>query len=570
MDVMQLSPLFGDMSMQDVLKALKDTQLLTQNLQEENRRLKTAAPPILNTSLPSTTTSSSSFVSQSDSLDIGTPNISANNPTVSTEKPKSLLDSKDSQKELQYGAMKMVMFGHIWWERKQLFGVQRDLAIRELNAATLTNAIDSGIKKPSPERIIHLHLILLLYEHLPAAYHPLVGGSITGEYHKLEKIMKKAATDNHSNLINHLKRVAATIFEDVHLMGYKPEKDEYTRLPPCLFSDGFTMGATMFRTLIGVKILTCLLWGESALDGPNISTKRMNGDLWHMKEVNTSVLAFIGVTTRWMLSGDTKFASPGNKTGIDYIADFDHYVARIDELARKGTRSITDTFWFYNDHVFAPSRTLQSVVPTKVPVSASEEEEAIWRSLEALDNELDPESEISSIPGALDPIISSHEATVSPPNELPAADHHSVTNNVSPGPAGADVDASNTLLDLGKANHSKKQGKRGVKMAPMVPSRVTRSRGGQASDVAESDSTVTTINQVSKRKGRAKDANVAARPSRVSNTISRINVTADTVTPTPKRATTLGVHFEHPVNDDENENEYEEDDDEEEEEEESE
>ncbi|KAK0475753.1 hypothetical protein IW261DRAFT_1422040 [Armillaria novae-zelandiae] len=574
MDPDQLSQLFGNMSMQDVLKALKDSQLLMQNLQEENRRLKTAAPPT--TSLPSGTTSSepTSFISQSsDSCDIGTMDVFANNP-ASKENPKSLLDSKDSQKELQYGAMKMVMFGHIWWERKHLFGVQHDLAIHELNAATLTNAIDTGITKPSPEWIVQLQLVLLLYKHLPAAYHLLVGRTIMGEYHKLEKIMKKAATDNRSNLINRLKHVAATIFEDIvpagHfrkdfdqstdplcqcLMGYKPEKDEYTRLPPCLFSNGFTTGTTMFRTLVGVKILNCLLWGESALDAPNMSTKRTNGNLWHIKEVNTSALAFVGVMTCWMLSGDTKFASPGNKTGIDYIVDFDHYVARIDELVRKGTQSITDTFQFYNDHVFTPSRTLQSVVPTRVPVSASEEEEAIWKSLEELD-EPDPESEIASI--ASTPPISSHEATVSPPNEPPATNNSSVTINTSPGPAGTDV-------DIGKASRSKKKGKKVVKTTPTVPSRVTRSRRGQAHGVAESSSTDAATDLASKRKGQAKKAGVAAQPS-----ISPINVPADTATPTTTHAITPGVHFANSVNDGENENQDDEDDEDDEEEEEDE
>ncbi|KAK0215013.1 hypothetical protein IW262DRAFT_1300252 [Armillaria fumosa] len=177
------SHLLGNISMQDVLNALKDLQLLTQNLQEENHRLKTAAPPIPMTSLPSGMTSSESmsFVSQSsNSHDIGTTDIFANDPVLKV-KLKSLLDSMDSQKELQYGVMKMVMFGHIWWERKHLFGVQCDLAIHELNATTFMNAIDSGITKPSPEHIIQLQLILLLYKHLPAAYHLLVGGSIMGE-----------------------------------------------------------------------------------------------------------------------------------------------------------------------------------------------------------------------------------------------------------------------------------------------------------------------------------------------------------------------------------------------------
>ncbi|SJL14895.1 uncharacterized protein ARMOST_18371 [Armillaria ostoyae] len=585
MDATQLSLLLGNMSMQDVMNALKDSQLLTQSLQEENRRLKTAAPSLMNTSLPSGAMSSMPFLSQSDdSSSIGTADVSANN-TVSMEKPKSLLSSKDSKKELQYGAMKMVMFGHIWWERKQLFGVRRDLALRELNAATLTNAIDSGATRPSPERIVHLRLVLLLYEHLPAAYHPLVGGSITGEYHKLEKIMKKAATDNRSNLVNRLKHVVATIFEDIvpaghfrkgfnrsadplcqRLMGYRPDKNEYTRLPPCLFSDGFTSGATMFRTLVGVKILTCLLWGEGALDAPNMSTKRTNGDLWHMKEANTSALAFVGVTTRWMLSGDTKFASPGNKTGIDYIADFDHYVARIDELVKKGTRSITNTFQFYNDHVFALSRTLQSVVPMKVPVSASEEEEAIWKSLEEINNEPDSDSDISGIAGA--PIISSDEATISPPNESPVADHHLVMNDMSPGPAGVDVDTNNIPLDLGKASRSKKKVKKVVTTAPTAPSRVTCSRGGQARGTAESGNTTTTINQAPKRKGQAKEASVAAQPSRADNAISRINVQADVVTSTLVQAITPGVRFADSVKDYDGENEDEEDDEEEEEEEE--
>ncbi|PBK99149.1 hypothetical protein ARMGADRAFT_491826 [Armillaria gallica] len=350
-------------------------------------------------------------------------------------------------------------------------------------------------------------------------------------------------------------------------MGYKSDKNEYTRLPPCLFSDGFTSGATMFRTLVGVKILTCLLWGESALDAPNMSTKRTNGDLWHMKEMNTSALAFVGVTTRWMLSGDTKFASPGNKTGIDYIADFDHYVARIDELVRKGTRSITDTFQFYNDHVFAPSRTLQSVVPTKVPVSASEEEEAIWKSLEAIDNEPDSDSEISGIAGA--PIISSDEATMSPPNESPVTDHHPVTNDVSPGPAGVDIDTSNIPLDLRKASRSKKKVKK-IVTAPTVPSRVTRSRGGQARGTAESGNTVTTVNQAPKRKGRAKEASVAGQPSRINNAIPRINVPTDVATSTLVQATTPGVRFADSVKDYDGENEDEEDEEEEEEEEEEE
>ncbi|KAK0235515.1 hypothetical protein EDD85DRAFT_955068 [Armillaria nabsnona] len=123
MDPTQLSLVLGNMSMQDVMKALKDSQLFIQSLQEKNRRLMTAAPPLRNISLLSEITSSMSFLSQSsDSLDVGTTDVSTNNPVL-MEKLKSLLDSKDSKKELQYGVMKMVMFSHIWWERKQLFGV---------------------------------------------------------------------------------------------------------------------------------------------------------------------------------------------------------------------------------------------------------------------------------------------------------------------------------------------------------------------------------------------------------------------------------------------------------------
>lgn len=86
--------------------------------------------------------------------------------------------------------MKMVVFAHVWFERKGLFGIGLESARRELNAATLTNSLDTGMERPSPERIMVLQLVLKLYEFLPKVFYPLAGATVTGEYHEVFRIVQ--------------------------------------------------------------------------------------------------------------------------------------------------------------------------------------------------------------------------------------------------------------------------------------------------------------------------------------------------------------------------------------------
>ncbi|PBK81831.1 hypothetical protein ARMGADRAFT_1039035 [Armillaria gallica] len=367
MDVTSLSNTLERMSMEDIamtFKALKDAQLKNQALQEENRRLLTTP------SVPKPTGSLVLSPDDSAAADAG----SSLNDSASNTKTPSLFESKESRKQPEYCAMKMVVFAHIWFKRKGLFGIGLESACRELDAATLTNSLDAGVERPSPERIMVLQLVLKLYELLSKVFYPLAGATVMGEYHEVFRIvhswyeksgvwpdrpyMKHVGGLQRLNFLNRFRNLAAEIFKGIRLLGFK-SAGVYNRHPPCLFADGFVTGATVFRTIYGVKILTCLLWGGTALDDQRIVTKGTNADLWHMTEVTPAAIAFAAI---------------------------------VDQL-KKGTKSMQDTVKFYNDHVFPTTRDHRSTVPTTVPLSLNEEEEIFWHELEALDKEPDLDSE---------------------------------------------------------------------------------------------------------------------------------------------------------------------------------
>ncbi|KAK0474115.1 hypothetical protein IW261DRAFT_1651892 [Armillaria novae-zelandiae] len=171
MDVTHLSITLENMNMEDILLALKDVQLKNQMLQEQNHWLLTA-PTILpdaarSSPLPQDTSSATS---------------SANDSASTTN--KNLFVNKGSQKAVEYCAMKMFVFGHVWWDRKGLFGAGLDLETvhHELDATTLTNSLDTSVQRPSKDRVAVLWLILKLYEFLPEVFRPLVNTTIKGDY----------------------------------------------------------------------------------------------------------------------------------------------------------------------------------------------------------------------------------------------------------------------------------------------------------------------------------------------------------------------------------------------------
>ncbi len=88
--------------------------------------------------------------------------------------------------------------------------------------------------------------------------------------------MKHVGGLQRSNFLNQFRNLAAEIFEGIvplghfkrgfdrhedplcqRLLGFK-SAGVYNRHPPCLFADGFVTGATVFRTIYGVKV--CLAY----------------------------------------------------------------------------------------------------------------------------------------------------------------------------------------------------------------------------------------------------------------------------------------------------------------------
>ncbi|KAK0477242.1 hypothetical protein IW261DRAFT_1566110 [Armillaria novae-zelandiae] len=284
----------------------------------------------------------------------------------------------------------MVVFGHVWFERKDLFGIGLEAAHRQLNAATLTNALDTSVERPSPDQITVLQLVLKLYELLPKVFHPLADATITGKYHRLYKIMKDVGGLRQSNFLNRFRTLTPDIFDGIVPHEYFRKSFNCHEDLLCRRLLGFKM--TIFRTIYGVKILTCLLWGSTALDDQHIVTKGMYANLWHINEVNSGAIAFAVVVTCYLLMGDIEFATVGKKSSIKYMADFKYYIEQIEDQLKKGTTSMHATVKFYNDHIFPMDRDCRFQVPTTIPTSLNEEEENFWHELEALDKEPDEEA----------------------------------------------------------------------------------------------------------------------------------------------------------------------------------
>ncbi|KAK0437588.1 uncharacterized protein EV420DRAFT_1487057 [Desarmillaria tabescens] len=110
-----LSQLFGNMSVQDLWTALKNAQVQNQTLQNKIRALQMAPAPI---------DSSSGPTSQSSQISAGNMNSVLNNASGQA----SILKTKESKEIFQMAGRRLVIFGHTWWEKKDVFGIGQSLA----------------------------------------------------------------------------------------------------------------------------------------------------------------------------------------------------------------------------------------------------------------------------------------------------------------------------------------------------------------------------------------------------------------------------------------------------------
>ncbi|KAK0435644.1 hypothetical protein EV421DRAFT_1740104 [Armillaria borealis] len=524
MDVVtQLSTTLENMSMEDVLLVLKDVQLKNQALQEQNCRLLTA-PTVHPNVTGSPTPTQDSLSGRAE----GSANDSAPRTDVS-----ALFVSKESRKELEYCAMKMVIFAHVWWEKKGLFGIGLDSesARRKLDAATLTNSLDTGVQRPSQDRVMVLCLVLKLYEFLPEAFHPVVGATMAGEYKKLFKIMKDVGGVRRSTFLNRFRNVAAEIFEGDVPQGHFRQGFDRSEDPLCQHLSGYKLA----------KILTCLLWGSTALDDQPIATKGTNGDLWHITEVNSAAIAFAAIVIRYLLTGDPEFTPIGKISGINYMADFEYYVERIEDQLKKGTKSMHDTL----------------KAPTTIPISLTEKEENFWHELEAIDKEADLDSD------GTDQTLMAPVVSVNAPSAIQALTAPVASMNA---PSAISIEVTTPMQPVPATNEAK--GKKRSRPAPRV-TRATRSRGGQVhKEVVGAEAPVPPV--MRKRKGGKSSAMEG--PSDASVLVGRTKSPATTLAKTvtfaplptvvshmaPNQETSIGNNIEQSDDDDNDDDDEEE------------
>ncbi|KAK0213709.1 hypothetical protein IW262DRAFT_1301176 [Armillaria fumosa] len=308
------------------------------------------------------------------------------------------------------------------------------------------------------------------------------------------------------------------------LLGFK-SAGVYDRHPPCLFAGDFKSGATIFRTIYGVRILMCLLWGNTAIDDQKIVTKGTYADLWHVNEVNSAAITFAAIVTHYLLMGDTDFTPVGKKSSINYMADFEYYVEHLEDQLKKGTTLMHATIKFYNDHIFPTNRDRRYQVPTTVPKSLNEEEESFWHELEALDKEPDFDSDDPAPP--IMPVLSVYTpSAISNQVNFPAMPAMQVTNN---------PEAHLGVVDANDNIRSKAKGKKGSNKA--VPT-VTRKKG---------------------RKGERESSNSQGSPVAGTSTVARVPATTSHMASI--QGTSTGINVEEGSGDDDDNNDDMEDED---------
>lgn len=394
-----LPQLFGNLTVQDLLTALKDSQVQNQALRNEIRALRTAPAPIDAVSGPPL------------AAPVSSPAPTGNVDPVLDEASgqASILGTKESKDKFQVAARRLIVTGHVWWEKKNIFGIGQALAQRELDAA-LALYLQGTAAAENMEKVVKMRLVLHLYITLAPQYHVFVGGTIPGSYHKLEKIMRDAATDIRPIILTRIKANAVDICEGLvphdrfggdfdrfadplcrKLVGYQADKEGIARLCPCLYVPGKRVGGdTLFRSPAIVKILICVLWGGSALRTKKFQTKTTYGGLWEVKEVTPAAIAFAAITLRFLLSGDPSFTSErGAKSKINYFSDFEFYVSVIEKKLAKASRSMLATLQLYNDEVFPTFRHAKSAAPNlHANLEENSEEEEILRGLDEVEAEV--------------------------------------------------------------------------------------------------------------------------------------------------------------------------------------
>ncbi|PBK58806.1 hypothetical protein ARMSODRAFT_1027930 [Armillaria solidipes] len=420
-----LSQLLGNMSVQDLVTALKDTQIQNQALKNEIRALRTAPIPIEAVSGPPSAAPVSSPV----------PTESTNSILNEASGQASILETKESKDKFKIAARRMIITSHVWWEKKNIFGTGQASAQRELDAA-LALYLQGSAAVANVEKIVKMRLVLQLYISLAPQYHVFVGGTIPGSYHKLEKIMKDAAKDIRPTIINRIKSYAAKICEGIapydhfqpdfdrytdplcrQLVGYEAGKEGVAHLCPCLYEPGKRVGGdTLFRSPATLKILICVLWGGSALRTKKFQTKTTYGGLWEVKEVTPAAIAFAAIALRFLLSGDPSFSSErGANSKINYFSDFEFYVSIIEKKLAKGSKSMLATQKLYNDEVFPNFRHAKSAAPNlQANLKENSEEEEILRGLDEVEAEVySDEADFTAFADAVDLQVDTQTAPAS-------------------------------------------------------------------------------------------------------------------------------------------------------------
>ncbi|KAK0184645.1 hypothetical protein F5146DRAFT_1006373 [Armillaria mellea] len=242
---------------EDLLKSMQDLQLQNWLLDQQNQELHVAVITLLTSS-----------VDAENSLSIVNTGVHTSVPA-----PRQSLLSSDDARELRSYAKQLVALVHLFWEKKEVFGIKRMAALLELESCVtqLAQLIDEqeklklinqhvedfgGWRKLLETRITLLRVVKGVFEILPERFHSMAENN----YRDFVDLMEKGGSNGRSALIFPLRKVSTAfkIFEDVgvpieklfpeydrstdeqclSLLGYDPVKKIFPSAPPVLYSIG--------------------------------------------------------------------------------------------------------------------------------------------------------------------------------------------------------------------------------------------------------------------------------------------------------------------------------------------
>ncbi|KAJ6559819.1 hypothetical protein B0H19DRAFT_1260509 [Mycena capillaripes] len=211
-------------------------------------------------------------------------------------------------------------------------------------------------------------LTITLFNKIPVKFHPLL------DPHKSSNFVNDFIhehSEGRSTFFNNLRKAMPTILKGlavdfdllisadadrskdpvlIRLLKF-PHENAPTRFAPVLFSREDQNMSELFKGIVFLKVHRFMYFGLTSLAPGAKPAAHSNGMKLGFEDVNPSSMSMAATATRFVLSADTVWAVKGAKTGINWAADYRAYMEQL-EFGRHQPH-IKELFKTVHNFVFA-------------------------------------------------------------------------------------------------------------------------------------------------------------------------------------------------------------------------